>query len=48
MITNRVINEAQAWHNKYNKPGLMSEYGADTMPGLHEVKALILHQFIYN
>jgi beta-glucuronidase len=37
MITNRVISEAQAWHYKYNKPVLMSEYGADTMPGLHEV-----------
>lgn len=37
MITSRVVPEAQAWHNKYNKPVLMSEYGADTYPGLHEV-----------
>ncbi|XP_014212257.1 beta-glucuronidase [Copidosoma floridanum] len=37
MITNRVMSEAQAWHDKYNKPVLMSEYGADTMPGLHEL-----------
>lgn len=36
-ITNRVIDEARAWHRKYNKPVLMSEYGADTMPGLHEL-----------
>ncbi|XP_076669148.1 beta-glucuronidase [Andrena cerasifolii] len=36
-ITNRVIGEAEAWHRKYNKPVLMSEYGADTMPGLHEL-----------
>ncbi|XP_003706264.2 beta-glucuronidase isoform X1 [Megachile rotundata] len=36
-ITNRVIGEAEAWHKKYNKPVLMSEYGADTMPGLHEL-----------
>ncbi|XP_077290624.1 beta-glucuronidase isoform X2 [Arctopsyche grandis] len=35
MITDRVIAEATAWHQKYNKPVLMSEYGADTMPGLH-------------
>lgn len=37
MITGRVQGEAQAWHRKYNKPVLMSEYGADTMPGLHEL-----------
>lgn len=37
MITDNVIDEAEAWNNKYNKPVLMSEYGADTMPGLHEV-----------
>lgn len=38
MITEKVILEAESWHQKYNKPVLMSEYGADTMPGLHEVK----------
>ncbi|CAL1689343.1 unnamed protein product [Lasius platythorax] len=37
MITDRVHGEAEAWHRKYNKPVLMSEYGADTMPGLHEL-----------
>nr|XP_034189067.1 beta-glucuronidase isoform X1 [Osmia lignaria]XP_034189068.1 beta-glucuronidase isoform X1 [Osmia lignaria]XP_034189069.1 beta-glucuronidase isoform X1 [Osmia lignaria] len=36
-ITNRVIGEAEAWNKKYNKPVLMSEYGADTMSGLHEL-----------
>ncbi|XP_076625286.1 beta-glucuronidase [Colletes latitarsis] len=36
-ITSRVIGEAEAWHRKYNKPVLMSEYGTDTMPGLHEL-----------
>lgn len=36
-IRDRVIGEAEAWHRKYNKPVLMSEYGADTMPGLHEL-----------
>ncbi|XP_031835054.1 beta-glucuronidase [Nomia melanderi] len=36
-IKNRVIGEAEAWHKKYNKPVLMSEYGADTMSGLHEL-----------
>ncbi|XP_012273176.1 beta-glucuronidase isoform X2 [Orussus abietinus] len=37
MITKQVQDEAKAWHRKYNKPVLMSEYGADTMPGLHEL-----------
>lgn len=37
MITKNVVNEATAWFEKYNKPVLMSEYGADTMEGLHIV-----------
>ncbi|XP_033215452.1 beta-glucuronidase isoform X1 [Belonocnema kinseyi] len=37
MIIERVVSEAESWHHKYNKPVLMSEYGADTMPGLHEL-----------
>ncbi|XP_017753618.1 PREDICTED: beta-glucuronidase [Eufriesea mexicana] len=40
-ITSRVIGEAEAWHRKYNKPVLMSEYGADTIPGLHELPEYI-------
>ncbi|XP_044728343.1 beta-glucuronidase-like [Chrysoperla carnea] len=35
MIINQVVDEARAWHKKYQKPVLMSEYGADTMQGLH-------------
>ena len=38
MITNRVVEEASAWNRKYNKPVLMSEYGADTVEGLHFVR----------
>uniref|UniRef100_A0A182QNR6 Beta-glucuronidase n=1 Tax=Anopheles farauti TaxID=69004 RepID=A0A182QNR6_9DIPT len=41
MITNRVIEEAQAWNKKYNKLILMSEYGADTQEGLHTLPAYI-------
>ncbi|XP_015182643.1 PREDICTED: beta-glucuronidase-like [Polistes dominula] len=37
MIIDRVITEAEAWHRKYNKPVLMSEYGADTLSGEHEL-----------
>ncbi|KAF5306783.1 hypothetical protein FQA39_LY00013 [Lamprigera yunnana] len=35
MIVQAVVEEATEWHQKYNKPVLMSEYGADTMAGLH-------------
>ncbi|KAF5308074.1 hypothetical protein FQR65_LT06449 [Abscondita terminalis] len=35
MITDKVVEEATAWHTKYNKPVIMSEYGGDTMAGLH-------------
>lgn len=38
MITGRVVDEATAWHIKHNKPVLMSEYGADTIEGLHLVR----------
>lgn len=38
MITNRVVDEAIAWNTKYHKPVLMSEYGADTVEGLHLVR----------
>ncbi|XP_031779586.1 beta-glucuronidase isoform X1 [Nasonia vitripennis] len=41
MIIKNVVNEAQNWHNKYKKPVLMSEYGGDTMPGLHELPSYI-------
>lgn len=33
--------EAELWHSKYNKPVLVTEYGADTMPGLHLVKLFL-------
>lgn len=36
-------DEAVKWHKKYNKPVFMTEYGADTMPGLHfvSIRAMI-------
>ncbi|XP_041979333.1 beta-glucuronidase isoform X2 [Aricia agestis] len=30
-----VTEEATAWFRKHNKPVIMTEYGADTIPGLH-------------
>ncbi|KAK4873706.1 hypothetical protein RN001_013066 [Aquatica leii] len=35
MIVKNVVDEATAWHKKYNKPVLMTEYGADAVAGLH-------------
>ncbi|XP_011506427.1 PREDICTED: beta-glucuronidase-like [Ceratosolen solmsi marchali] len=40
-ITKHIVSEAQAWYQKYKKPVLLSEYGADTLPGLHELPAFI-------
>lgn len=40
MIVNMLLKEARAWREKFNKPVLMSEYGADTMEGLHIVRQL--------
>lgn len=37
MITSRVVDEAISWNAKHQKPVLMSEYGADTVEGLHFV-----------
>lgn len=37
MITDRVVDEAVSWHTTHKKPVLMSEYGADTVEGLHMV-----------
>ncbi|XP_063709654.1 beta-glucuronidase isoform X2 [Culicoides brevitarsis] len=41
MVTKNVIDEATAWHNMHNKPVLMSEYGADTVEGLHILPAYV-------
>lgn len=41
MITKRVLDEATEWHKKHNKPVLMSEYGSDTVEGLHLLPAFV-------
>ncbi|KAJ6627037.1 Beta-glucuronidase [Pseudolycoriella hygida] len=41
MITNNVVNEARRWHEKFTKPVIMSEYGGDTLEGLHLLPAFI-------
>jgi len=47
MITDFVVAEATEWHTQHNKPVLMSEYGADTMEGLHFVSMLMQKQRIH-
>ena len=47
MITNRVVDEAMSWNAKHNKPVLMSEYGADTIEGLHLVEYSFFNENLY-
>ncbi|XP_057653720.1 beta-glucuronidase-like [Diorhabda carinulata] len=41
VITYYVIKEAQAWHDRFQKPVIMQEYGADTLEGLHFLPTFI-------
>ncbi len=33
-------NEMEKWHRKYNKPIILSEYGADTIAGFHKLPSV--------
>ncbi|KAF6203623.1 hypothetical protein GE061_001955 [Apolygus lucorum] len=35
VIQPKLVAEIEGWHQLHNKPVLVTEYGADTMPGLH-------------
>ncbi|XP_019880925.1 beta-glucuronidase [Aethina tumida] len=35
IIQSKLIAEVEKWHNKFGKPVLVSEYGADTLEGFH-------------
>lgn len=41
VVTTNVVQEATAWHERHKKPVIMSEYGADTLEGLHMLPAFI-------
>lgn len=41
VVTTSVVQEAIAWHERHKKPVIMSEYGADTLEGLHTLPAFI-------
>ena len=48
IIVDKVFDEAVAWNKKHDKPVIMFEYGADTMPGLHEVLVHCLKDFLFS
>lgn len=37
VIEKQVVNNLNNWHKTHNKPLMISEYGADTVAGLHQV-----------
>ncbi|CAG9857009.1 unnamed protein product [Phyllotreta striolata] len=41
VISYYVIKEAQAWHERFQKPVMMQEYGGDTLEGLHFLPSFI-------
>jgi beta-glucuronidase len=40
VIHKHVINDFELWFETHNKPIMISEYGADTVPGLHMVNII--------
>ena len=40
----KLTAEFKAWHEKYNKPVMITEYGADTIAGLHKLPATIFSE----
>ena len=39
-----LIKEFNKWHEQYGKPVMMTEYGADTIPGLHKLPEVIFSE----
>lgn len=44
MIYDRLKTEFNEWHKKYNKPIMITEYGADTIAGLHKLPETIFSE----
>lgn len=40
VIKEQVTGEMKEWYEKYHRPMIMTEYGADTIPGLHKMPAV--------
>lgn len=43
-IVPKMTRELKAWYQKYNKPVFVTEYGADTIAGLHKVPEVIFSE----
>ncbi|KAJ8919604.1 hypothetical protein NQ315_002226 [Exocentrus adspersus] len=41
IVLPKIVAGAQAWHERHNKPVLVTEYGADTLEGYHSLPAFI-------
>ena len=37
VIEKKMVDDMEKWHNTFDKPIMISEYGADTVAGLHQV-----------
>lgn len=37
LVALQMMNKLDDWHKKYNKPIMVSEYGAGTLPGDHKL-----------
>ena len=44
LITYQLINDVTAWYQRFNRPIIITEYGADTYTGLHQVQSFITIQ----
>jgi beta-glucuronidase len=43
-IADRLAAELEEWHRRWGKPILLSEYGADTIAGLHKLPAVMFSE----
>jgi len=43
IIEQQLLNNLRGFHDTFNKPVILSEYGADTIPGLHRVTMKTIH-----
>ena len=43
LIQQQLLYDLRGFHDVHNKPVIMSEYGADTIPGFHQVTMEVVH-----
>ena len=48
VIEMQLTTDFRAWFKKHNKPILISEYGADTLAGIHQVTFILIYNKIIN